>query len=62
MKRLQQVFKLAGKEPSGGEVDSSLTYAFVTDGSYVLVVDSAVGDCATFEMSYTLRGPLARRR
>ena len=53
---------LAGKEPSGGEVDSSLTYAFVTDGSYVLVVDSAVGDCATFEMSYTLRGPLARRR
>jgi hypothetical protein len=53
---------LAGKESSGGEVDSSLTYVFEKIGSYILVVDSSVGDCATFELSYTLRGPRAPRR
>ena len=53
---------LAGKESSGGEVDSSLTYVFQEVGSYVLVVDSSVGDCATFELSYTLRGARPRHR
>lgn len=52
---------LTGKESSGGEVDSSLTYVFKTDGSYILVVDSSVDDCATFVLSYTLRGPGPRQ-
>ena len=52
---------LTGKESSGGEVDSSLTYVFETDGSYVLVVDSVAGDCAAFVLSGTLRGHRPRR-
>jgi hypothetical protein len=38
-----------------------MTYVFQNEGSYVLVVDSGVGDCATFVLSYTLRGRQSRR-
>lgn len=49
---------LAGKEPSGGEEDSSLTYVFTADATHYLVVDVLSGSCGEFSLSGTLRGPV----
>ena len=49
---------LAGKEPSGGEEDSSLTHVFAADGTYYLVVDVLPSSCGEFSLTGTLRGPV----
>jgi N-acetylmuramoyl-L-alanine amidase len=49
---------LAGEEPSGGEVDSSLTYVFTASGTYYLVLDTMTGSCGDFTLTGTWRGPV----
>jgi N-acetylmuramoyl-L-alanine amidase len=47
---------LKGKDSSGGEVDSVLTYVFPSSGTYYLVVDAMQDGCSDFTLTGTLRG------
>ncbi len=49
---------LIGEQPSGGEIDSTLTYIFTTAGTYYLAVDAMGGSCGDFVLSGTWRGPV----
>jgi len=49
---------LTGEQPSGGEIDSTLTYIFTTGGTYYLAVDAMAGSCGDFTMTGTWRGPV----
>jgi hypothetical protein len=47
---------LKGKDSSGGEVDSILTYIFPSRGTYYLVVDAMQDGCSDFTLTGTFRG------
>jgi len=49
---------LSGKQASGGEIDSTLTYVFSTSGTYYLAVDAMDGSCGDFVLTGTWRGPV----